>query len=146
MRSVPTLERKVLGQFHSNAEEQEKKTIEEFSPNDIVEDTTGNTPRTIKNDSQTKRTSFTEMIAVMVGMKPREKEEVVPMTEKSKTFGTVSAKTTRREPKQLLQPGKGDGKKATAAVKQGRDYRQKARETYQKGYAGNEATVRHREQ
>ena len=29
----------------------------------------------------------------MVGMKPREKEEVVQTTEKSKTFGTVSAKT-----------------------------------------------------
>ena len=29
----------------------------------------------------------------MVGMKPREKEEVVPTTEKSKTFGTVSAIT-----------------------------------------------------
>ena len=27
-------------------------------------------------------------------MKPREKEEVVPTTEKSKTFGTVSAITT----------------------------------------------------
>ena len=34
----------------------------------------------------------------MVGMKPREKEEVVPTTEKSKTFGTVSAITI--EPKQ----------------------------------------------
>ena len=30
----------------------------------------------------------------MVGMKPREKEEVVPTTEKSKTFETISAKTT----------------------------------------------------
>ena len=30
----------------------------------------------------------------MVGMKPREKDEVVPTTEKSKTFGTVSVKTT----------------------------------------------------
>ena len=30
----------------------------------------------------------------MVGMKPREKEEVIPTTEKSKTFGTVSAITT----------------------------------------------------
>ena len=30
----------------------------------------------------------------MVGMKPREKEERVPTTEKSKTFGTVSAITT----------------------------------------------------
>ena len=30
----------------------------------------------------------------MVGMKPREKEEVVQTTEKSRTFGTVSAITT----------------------------------------------------
>ena len=30
----------------------------------------------------------------MVGMKPREKEEVVPTTEKSKTLGTVSVITT----------------------------------------------------
>ena len=30
----------------------------------------------------------------MVGMKPKEKEEMVPTTDKSKTFGTVSAITT----------------------------------------------------
>ena len=72
-----------------NAEEQEKKTIE-FSPIDIVEDTKSNTPETIKDDSQTKRTSFTERIAVIVGMKPREKE-VAPKTEKGKIFGTVFA-------------------------------------------------------
>ena len=76
-----------------NAEEQEKKTIE-FSPIDIVDDTTTNTPETLNDDSQTKRTSFTERIAMMVGMKPREKEEVAPTTEKGKTFGTVSAITT----------------------------------------------------
>ena len=74
-----------------NVEEQEKKTIE-FSPINTVDDTTSNT--TIKEDSQAKRTSFTEKIAAMVGMKPREKEEVVQSTEKSKTFGTVSAITT----------------------------------------------------
>ena len=76
-----------------NAEEQEKKTIE-FSPIDIVEDTTSNTPETIKDYSQTKRTSFKERVAMMVGMKPTEKEEVEPTTEKGKTFGTVSAITT----------------------------------------------------
>ena len=76
-----------------NAEEQEKKTIE-FSPIDIVEDKTNNTPETIKDDSQTKRTSFTERIAAIVGLKTREKEEVIPTTEKSKTLGTVSAITT----------------------------------------------------
>ena len=48
-----------------NVEEQEKKTIE-FSPIDIVDDTTSNTPETIKDDSQTKRTSFTERIAMIV--------------------------------------------------------------------------------
>ena len=30
----------------------------------------------------------------MVGMKPKEKEEVMPTTEKGKTFGTISAITT----------------------------------------------------
>ena len=76
-----------------NAEEQKKKTID-LSPIDNVEETTSNTPETIKDDSQTKRTSFTERIAAMVGMKPKEKEEVIPTTEKGKTFGTVSAITT----------------------------------------------------
>ena len=76
-----------------NVEEQEKKTIE-FSPIDIVDDTTSNTSETIKEDYHTKRTSFTERIAVMVGMKPREKDEIAPTTEKGKTFGTVSAVAT----------------------------------------------------
>ena len=76
-----------------NVEEQEKKTIE-FSTIDTVDDTTSNMPETIKKDSQAKRTSLTESIAAMVRMKPREKEEVVQTTEKSKTFGTVSAITT----------------------------------------------------
>ena len=31
---------------------------------------------------------------MIVGMKPREKEEIAPTTEKGKTFGTVSAITT----------------------------------------------------
>ena len=31
----------------------------------------------------------------MVGMKPKEKEDVMPTTEKCKTFGTVSASTTK---------------------------------------------------
>ena len=93
-KSVDEVERKTTeSTTMSNAEEQEKKTIE-FSPTDIVEGTTSNTPETIKDDSQTKRTSFTERIAAMVGMKPREKEEVESTTEKSKTFGTVSTITT----------------------------------------------------
>ena len=76
-----------------NVAEQEKKTIQ-FSPIDTVDDTTSNMPETIKDDSQAKRTSLTERIAAMVGMKPREKEDAVLTTEKSKTFGTVSAITT----------------------------------------------------
>ena len=72
-----------------NVEEQEKKTIE-FSPIGNVDETTNNTPETIKDDSQTKRTSITEKFAAMVEMKPKEKEEVIAATEKSKTFGTVS--------------------------------------------------------
>ena len=90
-QSIDGVERKTTeSTTMSNAEEQEKKTIE-LSPIDIVDDTTSNTPQTIKGDSKTKRTSFTERIAAMVGMKPREKEEVILTTEKSKTFGTVSA-------------------------------------------------------
>ena len=65
-----------------------------FSPIDIVGDRTSNTPETIKDDSQTKKTSFTEKIAMMVGMKPREKEEIASTTEKGKTFGTVSEMAT----------------------------------------------------
>ena len=92
-QSIDGVERKTTeSTTMSNAEEQEKKTIE-LSPIDIVDDTTSNTPQTIKGDSKTKRTSFTERIAAMVGMKPREKEEVILTTEKSKTFGTVSAIT-----------------------------------------------------
>ena len=51
-----------------NAEEEKQKTMD-FSPIDTVEDTTGNTPETIKDESQTKKTSFTEGFAMMVGMK-----------------------------------------------------------------------------
>ena len=71
-----------------NVKEQEKKTID-FSPIGNVDETTNNTPETIKDDSQTKRTSFTERFLAMVGMKPKEKEEVIAAIEKSKTFGTV---------------------------------------------------------
>ena len=93
-QSVDEVERKTSESTPMpNMEEQEKKTIE-FSLIDIVVDTTSNTPETIKDDSQTKRTSFTERIAMMVGMKPREKEEIEPTTEEGKTFGTVSAIAT----------------------------------------------------
>ena len=52
-----------------NTEEQEKNTTE-FSPKDNGSEAT-NTPETIKDDAQTKRTSHIERIAAMVGMKPR---------------------------------------------------------------------------
>ena len=50
-----------------NAEEPNPNPIE-ISPIDNVEDTTGNTPETVKDESQ-KRTSFTERLAMMVGMR-----------------------------------------------------------------------------
>ena len=49
------------------------------------------------DDSQAKRTSSTEKHAAMVGMKPREKEEVAATTEKGKTFGTVSTITAKAD-------------------------------------------------
>ena len=76
-----------------NVEEQGTKTIE-FSPKGNGNEVTDNTPATIKDDSQTKKTSITERFAAMVGMKPRDKEEATTATDKSKTFGTVSAITT----------------------------------------------------
>ena len=76
-----------------NAEEQKQKSME-FSPIDTVEDRTGNTPETIKDESQAKRTSFTERIAMMVGKKSRDIVEEEQKAEKGKTFGTVSTRTT----------------------------------------------------
>ena len=76
-----------------NAEEQNQNSME-FSPIDTVEDTTGNTPETVKDESQVKRTSFTERIAMMVGMKSRDIVTGEPKAEKGKTFGTVSTITT----------------------------------------------------
>ena len=70
-----------------NAEEQNQKSME-FSPIDTVEDTTGNTPETVKDES------FTERIAMMVGMKSRDIVTEEPKAEKGKTFGTVSTITT----------------------------------------------------
>ena len=97
-----------------NTEEQEKNTIE-FSPIGNGDDAT-DTPETIKDDSQTKRTSFTERIAAMVGMNPKEKGQITAVTEKSKTFGTVStiATVTRKDKKkpckrQQLQLSKVNG-------------------------------------
>ena len=76
-----------------NAEEQNQKSME-FSSIDTVEDTTGNTPETVKDESQVKRTPFTERITMMVGMKSRDIVTGEPKAEKGKTFGTVSTITT----------------------------------------------------
>ena len=78
-----------------NAEEPNPKPME-FSPIDNVEDTTGNTPETVKDESQ-KRKSFTERLAMMVGMKSRDAAVEETKAEKSKTFGTVSTKTTETD-------------------------------------------------
>ena len=76
-----------------NVEEQGTKTIE-FSPKGNGNKVTDKTPATIKDDLQKKKTSIAERFAAMVGMKPRDKEEATTATDKSKTFGTVSAITT----------------------------------------------------
>ena len=66
-----------------NLEEQGKKTIH-FSTISNGEEITNNTPKTIKDDSQTKRLSFTENFAAMVGMKPGE-EDMTTARRKAKT-------------------------------------------------------------
>ena len=76
-----------------NAGEQNQKSME-FSPIDTMDGTTGRTPETIKDESQVKRTSFTERIAMMVGMKSRDAAAEVLKAEKGGTFGTVSTITT----------------------------------------------------
>ena len=82
-----------------NAEEPNPNPIE-FSPIDNVEDTTGNTPETVKDESQ-KRTSFTERLAMMVGMRSKDAAVEETKVEKSKTFGTVSTRTTDQNEGQI---------------------------------------------
>ena len=97
-----------------NAEEPNPKSME-FSPIDTVEDTTGNTPETIKNESQAKRTSFTERLAMKVGMKTRDIVTEEPKAEKGKTFGTVSTKTTDTDQNEdQVRPGAAANNRATA--------------------------------
>ena len=95
-----------------NVEEQGTKTIE-FSPIGNGDEITNNTPETIKDDSQTKRTSFTERFGAMVGIKPKEKKEVVAATEKSKTFDMVSTITTEtnQDKEQVTQETVGNQEK-----------------------------------
>ena len=80
-----------------NAEEPNLKPME-FSPTDKVEDTTGNTPKTVKDDSQAKRTSFTERLAMMVGMKSRDAVAKELKAERGKTWNS-SHENDRRRPK-----------------------------------------------
>ena len=54
-----------------HVEDQSPKTVE-FSRIDALEDTTGNTRETVKNDSQVKKTSFTDKFAMMVGFKSKD--------------------------------------------------------------------------
>ena len=73
-----------------NTDEREAKTIE-FSPMGNGTEITGNTPeKKTKDNSKPKKTSFTERIADMVGMRRKDKEKMINGTGKSKTFGTVS--------------------------------------------------------
>ena len=76
-----------------NSEEPNPKPME-FSLIDTVEDTTGNTPETVKDDSQAKRTSPTERLAMMVGMKSRDAVAEELKAERGNKFGTVLTKTT----------------------------------------------------
>ena len=82
-----------------NAEEPNPKPIE-FSPIDNVEDAIGNTEETVKEDSQVKKTSFTERLAMMVGIKTKENMTEEPKSERARTFGTVSTKTTEANPRE----------------------------------------------
>ena len=97
-----------------NAEEPNPKSME-FSPIDTVKDTTGITPETVKDESQAKRTSFTEKLAMMVGMKPRDIVTEEPKTEKGKTFVTVSMKTTDTDQHEdQIRPGTVANNRATS--------------------------------
>ena len=97
-----------------NAEEQNQKSME-FSLIDTVEDTTGNTPETVMDESQTKRTSFTERIAMMFGMKSRDVVAEKVKAEKGKTFGTVSTKTTEtNKDEDQVKQGAAANSRATA--------------------------------
>ena len=69
----------------------------EFSLIDNGEEIINNTQETTQDESQTKRTSFTEKLKAMVGMKTREKDEVTKTTERGKKFGKVSIITTEAD-------------------------------------------------
>ena len=96
-----------------NAKEPNPKSME-FSPIDNVEDTTGNTPETAKDESQAKRTTFTERLAIMVGMKSRDAAVEETKAEKGKTFGTVSTRTTDTDQNEdQIRPGTATNNRTT---------------------------------
>ena len=99
-QSVDELEKKTTESTPMpNAEEPNPKPID-FSPIDNVEDAIGNTEETVKEDSQVKKTSFTERLAMMVGIKTKENMTEEPKAERARTFGTVSTKTTEANPRE----------------------------------------------
>ena len=99
-QSVDELEKKTTESTPMpNAEEPNQKPIE-FSRIDDVEDAIGNTEETVKEDSQVKKTSFTERLAMMVGIKTKENVTEEPKAERARTFGTVSTKTTEANPRE----------------------------------------------
>ena len=99
-QSVDELEKKTTESTPMpNADEPNPKPIE-FSPIDNVEDAIGNTEETVKEDSQVKKTSFTERLAMMVGIKTKENITEEPKAERAPTFGTVSTKTTEANPRE----------------------------------------------
>ena len=108
-QSVDELEKKTTESTPMpNAEEPNPKPIE-FSPIDNVEDAIGNTEETVKEDSQVKKTSFTERLAMMVGIKTKENMTEEPKAERARTFGTVRRRRQkpiqeRNKIKQKLRP------------------------------------------
>ena len=93
-----------------NAEEPNPKSME-FSPIDNVED---NTPETVKDESQAKRKSFTERLAIMVGMKSRDAAVEETKAEKGRTFGTVSTRTTDTDQNEdQIRPGTATNNRTT---------------------------------
>ena len=76
-----------------NAEKPGTKTVG-FSRIGNENEVNGSRPKTIKDDSQTMKTSFTERFAAIVELRPKDKEEAITGTDRSKIFGTVSAITT----------------------------------------------------
>ena len=82
-----------------HVEDQSPKTVE-FSRIDALEDTTGNTRETVKDDSQVKKTSFTDKLAIMVGIKSKYNTAEESKTERARTFGTVSTKATEADLKE----------------------------------------------